>query len=157
MPAATLQPWTYRSPSGRVELFVDPTDRFGAGPARCRLRRGEAVAWERELPFTLVDALVQEDGAVAGYGYSEGGTRLSGELVIAVLAPDGRERGGERIQRVPGRVHGPAYPSVGRLRRVDDGFALEILDTRPGHEWVHSWKDGARLREGPAQRPAEEP
>ncbi|HEX6884960.1 MAG TPA: hypothetical protein VF530_16410, partial [Planctomycetota bacterium] len=47
--------------------------------------------------------------------------------------------------------------SVGRLRRVDDGFALEILDTRPGHEWVHSWKDGARLREGPAQRPAEEP
>src|SRR5262245_24986900 len=89
---ALVQPGSYRSPSGAFELFVDPTDPQGAGSATCRLSHAGQVVWEHEVPFTFFDALVRDDGSSGGCAATEG-VDGAGELVFAILAPDGTVRG----------------------------------------------------------------
>jgi hypothetical protein len=81
-----------------MELLVDPSTRRGSGKASHRLTRGAELVWQRELPFTLCDVLVLDDGSVGGYAYSEG-VRGLGELVVAALNPDGSERWEQRTER----------------------------------------------------------
>lgn len=72
-----LNPRTYLSPSGEYRLFVDPTTMTGAGPGRYRLLRAGQEVWTGERPVTLRDAVVTDEGVVAGYGY-EGGVQDTG-------------------------------------------------------------------------------
>jgi hypothetical protein len=93
-----LNPRTYVSPSGDYRLFVDPTTMTGAGPGRYRLLRGEHEVWSSERPVTLRDAVVTDEGVVAGYGY-EGGVQDTGHhglryagLTVVILDGTGHLR-----------------------------------------------------------------
>ncbi|MCK6446891.1 MAG: hypothetical protein L6Q99_10905 [Planctomycetes bacterium] len=89
-----VDPTTYASPNGEHELRVDPSRHFGAGPARYRASVGTAVVWEGELPWTLFDAEVDDDGWTIGCAYTLGDTSFPergsfGDVHLVVLAPDG--------------------------------------------------------------------
>ncbi len=96
-----LQPGEFASPSDEFVLFVDPSHRDGAGPASYRMRRGDEVLWERELPITLWTPSVTNDGRVAGFAYSTGyGNHIDdGILHLVVLAPSGAVLVDEQIER----------------------------------------------------------
>lgn len=95
-----LDPKTYSSPSGEVQLFVDPSQASGAGPATYRCTRAQVELWSGKRPYTLCDAQITDDGLVAGYGYAAG--YMGGEddaLVVVLLAPDGEARLEQRTPR----------------------------------------------------------
>jgi hypothetical protein len=56
------------------------------------------VVWEHEEPFTFRDACVASDGSVVGHAIASGPPlgEHEGELVVAILAPDGSIVGSER-------------------------------------------------------------
>jgi len=67
-----LNPAAYSSPSGLYQLAVVPSEANGSGSADYRLSfRGEEV-WSGARPFSLWDAVVTDDGVVAGYAYERG-------------------------------------------------------------------------------------
>jgi hypothetical protein len=135
-----VQPATYRSPSGALELGVDPSERKGAGEASYRLEREGALVWERVHPFTLLEALVRDDGRIAGYALTEGVGRV-GEIVIAVLGSDGGIVAEERVPQTRSRsMHGPPEPHVLGLVDLVEFFALEMARGKP--RWIHAWSDG---------------
>lgn len=94
-----LDPIGHVSPSGAFVLHVDPSARDGAGSSQCRLTRDGDVVWERELPFTLREAAVTDSGFAVGFALTAG-DRYGGELVVAVLEPDGELVLDERTARV---------------------------------------------------------
>src|SRR5262245_35070360 len=71
-PSAPLQPRSFSSASGNWELRVDPTSRFGEGPGDHELWHDGALVWKERHPFTFYDAVIAEDGTVAGYAYTNG-------------------------------------------------------------------------------------
>lgn len=92
-----LNPATYTSPSGRYEIFVDPSAMEGRGPATYSMKHDGIEIWADQRPYSLWDTRVTDQGAVVGYAYQGGvhvggnhGTQYSG-LKMVVLAPDGRE------------------------------------------------------------------
>ncbi len=138
-----LQPCDYASVAGDWVLHVDPTQRFGAGPARCRMTHAGALAWEHELAFTFREAVVASDGSVVGYALTEGINRIENELEIAVLAPDGEVRGSERERRrwIPsGRV----CPNVSRLDLYEQrDVAVLVVEVPDGVElWSYELSTG---------------
>jgi DNA-binding beta-propeller fold protein YncE len=96
-PPPILDPYTVTSPSGGWTLHVNPTDLLGRGPAGYRMERRGELTWTNQLPFTLWEAVVADDGRVAGYAYTHGWRGFSqagykagpGDYVVALLAPDG--------------------------------------------------------------------
>lgn len=139
-----IQPWTYRSPAGTHALFVDPTDRHGLGPARYAMTRAGEPLWERELEFTLLDALVNDDGSVVGYAYPDGDQPHSKVLVVARVAPDGSIGTSERVaQSESESCGGWSSPRVRRMVRTPEGFALEVgRGSTPLGWWLY---DGASM------------
>ena len=109
------------------------------------MSRGEELLWERELPFTFLAALVDEDGSVAGYGVSEG--LGVGDLLIAVLAPDGTPWAEERRPRSPRTCMSPENPRIASLERCREGFALEVLVGSEVHWWIYDRASGRRVAE----------
>jgi hypothetical protein len=101
-PPAVLNVKTYTSPSGEFSLEVDPSTMHGQGEASYRLSRGGKEVWAAKHPFTFWEAVVNDDGTVAGYayqygprGFAPGGRREDpkpGKFYIAILAPDGKPR-----------------------------------------------------------------
>lgn len=90
-PGSILDPKTHASPSGEVTLFVDPSERTGAGAASYRCLREGVELWSGTRPYTLREAVVSDDGQVAGYAYAAG--YLGGPddaLTILLLDADGR-------------------------------------------------------------------
>lgn len=83
-----LDPAEHRSPDGGYVLYLDPSARDGAGPARYRLSRHGEALWDAELPFTLRELAVTDAGFTAGYGFTRG-DRLDGEFLVAILDPRG--------------------------------------------------------------------
>lgn len=100
--APDLDPREYASPSGAYVLRIDPSARDGSGPGTYSLRKGGTQVWERELPFTLRDAVVADDGTSAGFGHPETGYYAKGELVVALLSPSGEVLLEDRTERAPG-------------------------------------------------------
>ncbi len=88
---------TYRSPSGRYEVTVDPSDvlQHGAGSAIYRFKENGKERWSAIRPFTLIEAAVTDSGATVGYAYTQ--TRSGspkgpglddyGQFVIAISRP----------------------------------------------------------------------
>jgi len=97
--AQDLEPKVYKSRSGDYALTVDPEERKGAGKGRYTMLHGAATAWSAELPFTLRDAVVADDGGVGGYAYTDGYERDDGEFVVAIIDATGRIRASERAPR----------------------------------------------------------
>lgn len=105
-PLPEFDPKTYTSPSGEYSLRVEPGNRMGSGPGRYSLQHKGQAAWSNEHPFTFWDARVTDRGETVGYAYTSGleamgghRTREYGDLVIAVLNPDGTIRRQESHER----------------------------------------------------------
>lgn len=99
-----LHPTTYTSPSGEYTLFVNPSTMGGRGPGEHRLSRNNDEIWSATLPFTFWEAVVTDDGTVAGYAYSLGFDNhpVAGEvgsLHSVIIAPDGELRLDESLPR----------------------------------------------------------
>ena len=129
-----VQPRTWTSPSGEFELFVDPMDRLGEGPARYRLLRGDEELWSREHPVTLIEVAVADNGSVAGYAHTRESFRViglshAGELVLDHSTP----WMGSRSPDGPRRPH-----ALGLFRDPgSDRFVVRLTDTGKSHfeEW----------------------
>ncbi len=95
-----LNPQSYASPSSEYALFVDPSDLHGRGKAAYKLTRDGQEVWSAEKPYTLQEAVVADDGSVAGYAYSHGWAGFAeagyaagmGDFRIVIVDPRGRER-----------------------------------------------------------------
>src|ERR1700722_13664480 len=95
-----LDPHTYRSPSGRFELTVDPSDLYGCGPAKYRFQADGKERWSKTLPYTLCRAAVTDRGLIVGYGYTKspggfgkrGEDEGMGEFLVVLLDADGKLR-----------------------------------------------------------------
>ncbi len=103
----TLDPKTYKSPSGEYELRVDPSTIYGQGKGTYRMTRTGTEVWAGEMPITLWEALVADDGTVAGYAYSLGmenypsrkDQETEGRLHLMILDPSGTVRMNEVLPR----------------------------------------------------------
>ena len=108
-----LQPYSCTSPDGHWVLQVDPTCRDGGGAGRYRSVRDGIDIWSGEKPWTFHEALVTDQGIVAGYSYSTGGLRqlAKGEFHVVILGPDGSVLLDEAHPRTFSRVmHAPSDP-----------------------------------------------
>ena len=132
-----------------MELFVDPSDCHGSGPASYRMSREGEQVWARTIPFTLRDVVVLDDGVAAGYAYPNGGYPPNGELVVAVLGPDGEVRGMERIERLWTVPHGASDPTAIAIRPCGGFFALQVCGPQRGSRrwWLYDWSTCRRLGE----------
>ena len=140
---------TYASPSGRFQFEVDPTERYGGGPGDCKLTKNGRVLWKARLPFTFYDALVADDGTVAGYGYTGGISGMSGfwtaakqavvsqnsgvankdedGIRVAIFGPDGKQRLHQKFARVGNWLgYGKTEPYVTGMSWHEDRFTVVI-------------------------------
>lgn len=113
-PPEPLHPRDHRSTDERWVLHVDPSRRDGVGPAECRMSRSGVLVWARQLPFTLREACVTNEGGVIGYAHAYL-RPYEGELTLVVLAPDGSERLVERE---------PSCSESGRIRNLPERLEL---------------------------------
>ena len=145
-PLPVVQPEVYLSPSGKMELAIDPRTRDGRGAAELRLARGGALVWERTCDVTPVEARVFEDGSVVGCAYP-------GDLVLLFLAPDGGERARVVVERRTRLVHGAPQPDVLALdvRRAPGSVTFRLSDGCDRHFSI----DGVELAPPPTGRPVE--
>lgn len=99
-----LNPKTYHSPTGEFELWVNPSTMLGQAQGTYRLTRTGVEQWAGELPFTLWDAQMLDDGSVAGYAYSGGMENdildgAEGQVRLVILDPQGHPRLDEALPR----------------------------------------------------------
>jgi hypothetical protein len=138
-PPEPVHPRSYASPSGEFVLFVDPTDIYARGPGDYRLARAGRTAWEGRKPYTLHEAGVTDEGAIAGYAYSNGrrgysadsADRTPGDFRVIILDPSGNERLNEAHTREPSRFpHTPPNPLVRGmfLDAANDRFVVRVDD-----------------------------
>ncbi|MGV3614846.1 MAG: hypothetical protein ACO1SV_05870 [Fimbriimonas sp.] len=117
-----LNPKTYRSPSGRFSLRINPSSPRGTGGAEYRLSEGGRARWSAKLPFTLSDAVVADDGRVAGYG-NDGDFR-NRVFIVAILDADGKTLHTKRHAISPSRfLHTDGDPKA-------TGIVLDGLQDR---------------------------
>lgn len=148
-----LDPATYRSPSGRFELRVDPNHRSGAGPAQYELREGSRIVWKGERPFAYWSAVVADDGSAFGYAYSQGtGWFSDGDFLVATFAPDGAVRHVERTKQEGSRfLHTSPDPKSNgivvqsALRRAVVRIADPDLNRAVEAWWVYDLATGERV------------
>lgn len=139
---SALQPRTYTSPDARGSLFVDPTQPSGGGPGKYEYRHDGAVVWAGELPWSFADAVLADDGTVAGFAYPDGGGgALRGSFHAVVLGPDGTTRLDDVTQREGSRfLHTPSNPlGAGMfLHQGNARVAFRVFDAdvnRRREEW----------------------
>ena len=106
------------------------------------MRAGEKEMWRAELPFTLCEALVSDDGVTVGYAYShglEGGTSKEGpgSLQVVIIDAAGAVRLQERLKRKhSGALHASPEPVAKGciVHPRDDRFTLRVAADR-GENW----------------------
>jgi hypothetical protein len=162
MPTPALNPVTYKSPSGKYSLTIDPSDPSGGGPATYRCAFGQKTIWSSELPFTLCDAGITDEGVTAGFGYTHGPdgylhfseNRGPGDFLVAIIDPTGKVR----LKDATKRPHSKSQPMhslddpVGHGLLLDDAHDRLVVRTTEydrdgfGESWsVYKLSSGARL------------
>lgn len=150
----TIQPCNLSSPSGEWTARTDPSSKFGDGPSRISVWRDGQPAWEAEMPFTLWEAQISDEGQLAGYGFTAGHQDLGakGELVVAGFSPDGRELLHQSFALTWSRfVHMAPNPRpLGSFLQFElDRFVLRVADedVNRGDEtwWVYQLSNGEAL------------
>jgi hypothetical protein len=112
-------------------LFVDPSDKHGAGPGAYRLTHMNKLVWAGDLPFTLWEACVTDAGEIGGYTFASPFPRTSRWMKVCL-----RSRRGA-----------PAtFTSLKRLKRLDTcTFPRKVNGSHIGR---FGWKGNvATLRE----------
>jgi hypothetical protein len=152
-----VNPTTFVSASGKVTCFVDPTKADGSGAADYVVLRNGEKGWEGRKPFTLYNAVVADDGRVAGYAYSHGldGWARNGEtnlIHLILLDAAGKLLLDETRGRQTVILHGvpEPYGEGVALDEKADRFLIEIQD-RSDRESRAKWL-GFRLSTGKALR-----
>ncbi|MEM8668014.1 MAG: hypothetical protein AAGG48_10890 [Planctomycetota bacterium] len=141
---------TYTSQSGEFEIVVDPTHLNACYDANYIAIRNSDNTWATQLPFTLWDARVTDDGHVVGYGYTQGLEGIfhksddprPGHLIVAIIDPGGSVLMKERIQRVPSDfLHGSPTPIVQdiKLGHLQKSFLLRVDDADNNRNEEHWW------------------
>ena len=159
-PSPMVNVKSYTSALGRYSLEVDPTDLYGRGQSRCRLTENGREVWAADLPFTFSEAVVTDDGTVAGYGYKhglggwakQGGINEGpGEARIAILDARGGFRLDEKIPRERSlALHAGPEPTVSGLvpHAADDRLIARIHGEGIGEKWrVYALSTGKRVGE----------
>jgi hypothetical protein len=126
-----LDPHTYRSPSGRFELTVDPSDLYGCGSAKYRFQADGKERWSKTLPYTLCRAAVTDRGLIVGYGYTKspggfwkrGEGEGMGEFLVVLLDADGKLQLKESEEVQNGFVDGRPMP-------IDEGLVIDEPNDR---------------------------
>jgi hypothetical protein len=160
-PTPALDPRTDVSASGAYALRVEPGSPAGRGGASYRLDRNGATAWSAELPFTLWESVVADDGTVAGYAYGHGldgwsgvrGDHSQGDFRVVILDPEGALRLDVATERVMSRfLHSlPTPVAAGLILDPDNDrvtIRVEDADLNRGTEewWPFSLSTGKELQ-----------
>lgn len=138
-----LQPKTYVSPSGLWSLRVEPEERSGTGGASYVMTTGVETAWKAQRPFALWDAVVGDDGSVAGYAYVgkpiDAGS--GGELRLVLFSPSGSLLLEERRERTGSRfMHQSANPvALGVFLQPEVGRAVVRLNDEDVNRGAEEW------------------
>lgn len=131
----------YKSPSAEFELAVDPSQRNGRGKAGYELRRHGQSLWRQDLPYTLINVAVADDGTSGGYGYIDESAEHGGIIIVTLMSPDGRVRREDRQPRQPSRFLGgePEPYGIGLfLDPPNDRLVIRISDHH-GNDRVEAW------------------
>jgi len=156
---AVVNPSTYRSPSGKFVLKMEPSDLYGRGEADYRLTSGGSVVWEGKKPFTLREVGVADDGSVAGYaythgeeGFSEKARRDMGQFIVAIIGPTGAVRLKETVHREMSRFPDDLPNPLARGVLMDQANNLFVVrlrdaDLNRGREswWMYELASGKAL------------
>ncbi len=134
--APQVQPRSYSSPAGGWSLYVDPGDREGAGAAEYVLREGSREAWRQRLPFTLLDAVVADDGFVGGYSYGHGW--FHGKLRMVILSSRGEVLLDEVHTREP-TINHEELPEAEGLVLLPERFVLRVKVKAEMRSWAEDW------------------
>jgi hypothetical protein len=102
-----VDPYEAHSPDSAWALFVDPSSPDGDGPASYRLSHGKNVLWNVELPATLRDVQLGNDGAFAGTAHDD-----EGALRLMVVGADGQARLDFVLAYEGSWVDGPSFPRL---------------------------------------------
>ena len=152
-----LQVHTYLSPSAKWAVKIDPSERYGCGPATYSATQDGKTQWSKELPFTLCDAQVTDSGLIVGYAYSHGyegfdkNNRATepGTLSIAIIDSNGDVRLNDVIKRHHTNVlHGSPEPvAKGILVHPNDDRLTVRISTEQGEAWqVYQLSTGAKVK-----------
>ena len=153
----TLDPTTYKSPSGAFTLTVDPSDIYGRYGGAYRVTKNGKELWSATLPFTFWQASVTDTGVVAGYAHTLGQRGFGetrdeprpGDLIVAIIDPSGKIRLKQVTKRQESRyLHSPPDP-LGHGLIVDepnDRLIVRVLNEgRDEIWWTYRLSTGAVL------------
>ncbi len=153
----TLDPTTYKSPSGAFTLTVDPSDIYGRYGGAYRVTKNGKELWSATLPFTFWQASVTDTGVVAGYAHTLGQRGFGetrdeprpGDLIVAIIDPSGKIRLKQVTKRQESRyLHSPPDP-LGHGLIVDeanDWLIVRVLNEgRDEIWWTYRLSTGAVL------------
>ena len=135
----TLDPQTETSPSGHYSLFENPNFPDGGGEAYYRLMKDGLTVWSANLPYSLRQFGVTDDGVVAGYAYTNGADQV-GKFTISILNPNGKSRLYE--------PHTWTMTSAGPVPKIDhffvdgpnDRMILGVADSNRVRNQTYLWE-----------------
>jgi len=112
-----LNPKTYTSQSGQYSIRVDPSDIYGRDGATYQFKKDGVLIWSKQLPVTLREAGITDNGVIFGYGYSNG--------------PEGFAT--DRSKKGPGEFHVLVINAKGKVLCNDatPRASSRFLDTLP--------------------------
>ncbi len=139
-----LDPKTYRAPSGKFAITVDPSEQHGRGEASYRCLENGQEKWSATLPFTLWDAGITDSGVVGGYAYTHGysGIRDPGDFIVVILGQKGEILLKQVTPRQGSRfLHDYPDPKVRGLfvDEPNDRMVLRISDPDVNRAWESWW------------------
>jgi hypothetical protein len=160
----TVNPATYKSPSGNNTLTVDPSDIYGRYGGTYRVAKNGKELWAKPLKFTLCEAAITDTGVVAGYAYTLGEHGFGknpdeprpGDMVVAIIDPTGKLRLQQITKRQPaGILHSPPFPVANGLivDEPNDRLIVRLYDFGPTEIWwTYRLSNGAVLEKRTPQR-----
>jgi hypothetical protein len=127
-----IQPRTYASPNGEYRLHVKPGERHGGGPAEYTLTRNGATVWNGERGFTLLDVILTDEGAAAGYGYWKGPQGF-GDLNRKSLTKEELKEARKRMEELRDALEKAATSGASRPA---DGLPVPEFPMEPDTDWA---------------------
>lgn len=129
---ARVKPYQVRSPDGSWTLFVDSTG--GLNQPQYRLAHFGELLWTKDLPCSLRDVQIANDGTFAGTATRWDEQRF---LRLMVVGADGAARFDEGFPYEPTSIGHPGFPeSEGVLFGPDDRVLFRVAH-RKFEEWIH--------------------
>lgn len=156
-PPPVLHVKTYISPSAKWSLEIDPSDLHGRGKGSYQMSAGGKEEWKVELPFTLCDAAVSDDGITVGYAYSHGLAGMGpggykdgpGSFHVVIIDARGAVRLNETVKREHSRMlHASPVPVASglMLHSRDDRFIVRVGSESGERWWVYRLSTGEAMK-----------